>query len=60
MSGQVEIAVTFDPHRPRGVALDINGAMGTELNTDVLEEVCRRGGTLSLSGRIWAKSPSAS
>lgn len=60
MPGQVEIAVTFDPSRPRGVALDINGAMGAELNTDVLEEVCRRGGILSLPGRIWAKSPSAS
>ncbi|KZT65973.1 hypothetical protein DAEQUDRAFT_675902 [Daedalea quercina L-15889] len=57
--GQVEIAVTFDPSRPRGVALDINGAMGVEFNADVLEEVCRRGGVLSLPGRIWAKSPSA-
>ncbi|KAH9920094.1 uncharacterized protein B0H18DRAFT_881353 [Fomitopsis serialis] len=60
MPGQVEIAVTFDPSKPRGVALVINGAMGAELNTDVLEEVCRRGGTLGLPGRIWAKSLSAS
>ncbi|TFY58921.1 hypothetical protein EVJ58_g6110 [Rhodofomes roseus] len=59
MPGQVEIAVTFDPSRHRGVALDINGAMGAELNPDVLEEVCRRGGILSLPGRIWARSPSA-
>ena len=60
MLSQVEIAVTFDPSRPRGVALVINGAMGAELNTDVLEEACRRGGILSLPGRIWAKSSLAS
>lgn len=59
MPGQVEVAVTFDPSKPRGVALVVNGAMGAELNTDVLEEVCRRGGTLGLPGRIWAKSLSA-
>ncbi|CCL99840.1 uncharacterized protein FIBRA_01864 [Fibroporia radiculosa] len=54
--GLVEISITFDPSRPRGIALDINGAMGADLNIDVLEEVGRRGGLMSLPGRIWAKS----
>lgn len=54
--GMVEISVAFDPSRPRGVTLDVSGAMGADLNSDVLEEVCRRGGALSLPGRVWAKS----
>jgi len=57
--GQVEISVAFDPSRPRGIALNINGAMGADLNSDVLEEVCRRGGLLGLPGRVWAKSHGA-
>ncbi|PCH43561.1 hypothetical protein WOLCODRAFT_103768 [Wolfiporia cocos MD-104 SS10] len=54
--GLVEITVAFDPSRPRGIVLDINGAMGADLRADILEEVCRRGGTLGLPGRVWAKS----
>ncbi|EED83025.1 predicted protein [Postia placenta Mad-698-R] len=38
LKGMVEISVAFDPSRPRGVALDVSGAMGADLNSDVLEE----------------------
>ncbi|KAI8999049.1 hypothetical protein BD414DRAFT_512589 [Trametes punicea] len=56
ISGLVEIGVTFDPSRSRGVAVDISGAMGVDLRVDVLEEVCRRGGLFGLPGRIWKKA----
>ncbi|KAI0373267.1 hypothetical protein BV20DRAFT_938026 [Pilatotrama ljubarskyi] len=56
ISGLVEIGVTFDPARPRGVAVDVNGAMGVDLRVDVLEEVCRRGGLFGLPGRVWKKA----
>lgn len=56
ISGLVEIGVTFDPRRPRAVAVDVSGAMGVNLQADVLEEVCRRGGALGLPGRVWAKA----
>ncbi|KZT08418.1 uncharacterized protein LAESUDRAFT_697349 [Laetiporus sulphureus 93-53] len=56
MPGLVEISVGFDPSRPRGVAVAVTGAMGADLQMDVLEEVCRRGGVLGLAGRVWAKS----
>ena len=59
ISGLVEIAVTFDPSRARGVAVDITGAVGVDLNTEVLEEVCRRGGLLGLPGRGWKKAHGA-
>ncbi|KAI0930632.1 hypothetical protein AcV5_007296 [Taiwanofungus camphoratus] len=57
--GLVEMTVAFDVSRPRGIALNMNGAMGADLQGDALEEVCRRGGLLSLPGRIWAKSHGA-
>ncbi|EJF62647.1 hypothetical protein DICSQDRAFT_104138 [Dichomitus squalens LYAD-421 SS1] len=56
ISGLVEITVTFDPGRARGVAVDITGAVGVDLSTEVLEEVCRRGGLLGLPGRVWMKA----
>ncbi|KAF5386175.1 hypothetical protein D9615_002383 [Tricholomella constricta] len=56
ISGLVEIAVVYDESRPRGIVIEINGAMGSDLEADVLEEICRRGGTLGLSGRVWAKA----
>ena len=34
ISGLVEIAVTFDPSRPRGVAVAISGAMGVDVDVD--------------------------
>ena len=56
ISGLVEIGVTFDPRKPRGVAVDITGAVGVDLNTEMLEEACRRGGLLGLPGRVWKKA----
>lgn len=56
ISGLVEIAVTFDPGRLRGVAVAISGAMGVDVNVEVLEEACRRGGLLGLPGRVWKKA----
>lgn len=55
MSGLVEIAVTYDESKPRGIAVEIDGAMGFDFEADVLEEICRRGGTLGLPGRVWSK-----
>lgn len=56
ISGLVEITVTYDETQPRGINVQISGAMGTDLKTDTLEEICRRGGTLGLSGRVWANA----
>lgn len=53
ISGLVEISVRMDPTKPKGFSVDVSGALSADLNTDVLEEVCRRGGTLSLPGRVW-------
>lgn len=51
--GFVEITVSHDETKPRGVSIDIQGAMGCDLKLADLEEICRRGGTLGLSGRVW-------
>ena len=56
MSGLVEISVLCDETKPKGVSVEINGAMGAEINTQDLEEICRRGGTLGLSGKVWMQS----
>ncbi|KAF8891714.1 hypothetical protein BD779DRAFT_1437561 [Infundibulicybe gibba] len=56
ISGLVEITVMYDETKLRGVSTEISGAMGLDIKSDVLEEICRRGGTLSLPGRIWAKA----
>ncbi|KAH9857608.1 hypothetical protein C2E23DRAFT_865408 [Lenzites betulinus] len=56
ISGLVEIKVTFDSVRPRGVEVVVNGAMGVDLRVDLLEEVCRRGGLFGLPGRVWKKA----
>ncbi|THH32518.1 hypothetical protein EUX98_g1705 [Antrodiella citrinella] len=53
ITGLVEITVAYDPTRPRGVSVAINGGMGADLHLDTLEEVCRRGGILGLPGRVW-------
>ncbi|EDR09142.1 uncharacterized protein LACBIDRAFT_296470 [Laccaria bicolor S238N-H82] len=55
MSGLVEITVAFDESKPRGVAVEVRGAMGADIKLDVLEEISRRGGTLGLCGRVWIK-----
>jgi hypothetical protein len=53
ISGLVEITVSHDETKPRGVSVDIQGAMGCDLKLADLEEICRRGGTLGLSGKVW-------
>ncbi|KAL1748636.1 hypothetical protein HDZ31DRAFT_29119 [Schizophyllum fasciatum] len=53
MSGLVQIVVRYDETRSRGVAVEVDGAMGAGLEDAVLEEVCRRGGALGLAGRVW-------
>ncbi|KAF9559871.1 hypothetical protein CPC08DRAFT_708496 [Agrocybe pediades] len=55
ISGLVEITVTHDETKPRGVSVEVHGAMGSDLKPADLEEICRRGGTLGLSGRVWAR-----
>lgn len=58
MTGLVTITVSYNETRPRGIGIQITGAMGADLKTDNLEEICRRGGTLGLPGRVWAKAQS--
>lgn len=50
----VEITVAYNETRPRGISVDVSGVIGADL--DALEEACRRGETLGLSGRVWANS----
>ncbi|KAJ7209620.1 hypothetical protein GGX14DRAFT_452261 [Mycena pura] len=56
ISGVVEITVAYDETRSRGLSVELNGAMGCDMKPDTLEEIARRGGTLGLSGRLWANS----
>ena len=56
MTGFVEISVSYDESKPRGVSVQVSGAISADLQPDILEEICRRGGTLGLPGRIWAKA----
>lgn len=58
LPGLVEISVTYDETQPKGLIVEIHGAMGLDVRTSDLEEICRRGGTLGLSGRVWAKAQS--
>jgi len=55
ISGLVEVSVVHDETKPRGVSVEVQGAMTSDLKPADLEEICRRGGTLGLSGRIWAR-----
>lgn len=56
ISGLVEITVMYDETKARGISVDVSGAMGSDTKPDVLEEICRRGGTLGLSGRVWSNA----
>jgi hypothetical protein len=56
ITGLVEVSISLDESRPRGIAVEVQGAMGLDTGMDVLEEICRRGGTFGLPGRIWANS----
>jgi len=54
--GLVEITVAYNETKPRGISVEVTGAVGADLKMDVLEEACRRGGVLGLSGRVWASA----
>ena len=45
--------MTHDETRPRGISLiEIQGATGSDLKN--LEDICLRGATLGLPGKVWA------
>ena len=54
MSGIVEVSVAHDAARARGIAVDVRGAMGAEIDGERMEEAVRRGGVFGLPGRVWA------
>nr|GAT57759.1 predicted protein [Mycena chlorophos] len=60
ISGVVEITVAYDETRSRGVSVEVAGAMGSDIESETLEEIVRRGGALGLAGRIWAHSQKTS
>ncbi|KAI0062844.1 hypothetical protein BV25DRAFT_1915595 [Artomyces pyxidatus] len=57
--GLVDIAIAYDASRPRGIAVDVRGAMGADIHVDILEEAVRRGGAFGLPGRVWAVAQKA-
>jgi len=56
ITGLFEVSVSLDESRPRGIAVEVQGAMGLDMSSNTLEEICRRGGIFGLPGRIWAHS----
>lgn len=59
ITGLVEISITHDVTRPRGVSVQVRGAMGADVRVEVLEEKVRRGGAFSLPGCVWASAHTA-
>jgi hypothetical protein len=55
ITGLIEIAITYDEKKAGGVCVAIQGAVGLDMHGSTLEEVCRRGGTWGLAGRILNK-----
>ncbi|EGN99978.1 hypothetical protein SERLA73DRAFT_72739 [Serpula lacrymans var. lacrymans S7.3] len=55
ITGMVELRVTFDTSRPQGVKIELNGALGADVDVGTMEEVCRRGGLFGLPGRVWRR-----
>ena len=60
MTGLVETSIRHDVSRPRGVAVDVRGAMGADIHPDILEEAARRGGAFGIPGRLWISSHTSS
>ncbi|TFY74484.1 hypothetical protein EWM64_g9528 [Hericium alpestre] len=56
ISGLVEIFVSYDPTKARGVSVDVRGAVPVELPLEGLEEVVRRGGIWGVPGRVWQRA----
>jgi hypothetical protein len=64
ISGFVEIIVSYDHTRSKGVKVEVGGGMGmiiegSGVDVEKLEEVCRRGGVYGLAGRVWKASSGA-
>ncbi|KAH9055442.1 hypothetical protein EDB87DRAFT_1640875 [Lactarius vividus] len=57
MPGMVSISVVLNG--PAGATVEVQGAMGADVEMSTLEEAVRRGGALGLPGRVWAVSPTA-
>ena len=57
MPGMVSISVVLNG--ATGAAVEVQGAMGADVQISVLEEAVRRGGALGLPGRVWAASQTA-
>ncbi|VDB95344.1 unnamed protein product [Peniophora sp. CBMAI 1063] len=53
ITGLVDLAVSFNADKPRGVEVELRGALGANLNGDTMEEIVRRGGLFGLPGRVW-------
>ncbi|KAH9018014.1 hypothetical protein EDB85DRAFT_1874116 [Lactarius pseudohatsudake] len=57
MPGMVSISVVLNG--PAGARVEVQGAMGADVQMATLEEAVRRGGALGLPGRVWAASQTA-
>ncbi|KZV62816.1 hypothetical protein PENSPDRAFT_590823 [Peniophora sp. CONT] len=53
ITGLVDLAVSFNADKPRGVEVEVHGAPGSSLSGDTMEEIVRRGGLFGLPGRVW-------
>ncbi|TFY69718.1 hypothetical protein EVG20_g3037 [Dentipellis fragilis] len=56
ISGLVNILIEYDSAKPRGVSLQVQGAVGVDLSIESLEETVRRGGIWGVPGKIWTKA----
>ncbi|KAH8976551.1 hypothetical protein EDB86DRAFT_1810621 [Lactarius hatsudake] len=52
MPGMVSISMLLNG--PAGATVEVQGAMGADVQMATLEEAVRRGGALGLPGRVWA------
>ena len=57
MPGMVTISVNLNG--AAGATVEVQGAMGADVQMSALEEAVRRGGALGLPGRVWAASQAA-
>ncbi|KAH9069853.1 hypothetical protein EDB83DRAFT_2371538, partial [Lactarius deliciosus] len=55
--GMISISVLLNG--PAGATVEVQGAMGADVQMATLEEAVRRGGALGLPGRVWAASQTA-
>ncbi|KAH8995300.1 hypothetical protein EDB86DRAFT_3077808 [Lactarius hatsudake] len=57
MPGMVSISMLLNG--PAGATVEVQGAMGADVQMATLEEAVQRGGALGLPGRVWAASQTA-